>query len=260
MNASSSSSSSTTPASSSSSSSISASASSTAVPLPWPLPFASSSAARWLAAMSSVSIPASASIWWRRSSVPAAVVGGLADSTRSRPSISPYRTFQRELGSARPAAISARASSSAKRRAVPVASASAGSSSGFRNGSPNHSCARFAAALNSVAASDAGVGVSVVSCMCAARRSCCRPQGKSRARTGQVWARCARRSIADSPAPHRQKCRNRFLWRRQRRSASASNTLSWTSGWRPSRARNPRPGITNARTGPVVRTVAVRVE
>ena len=42
-----------------------------------PFPFSSSSAWRWLAAISSVSIPASASIWCLRSSVPAAVVGRL---------------------------------------------------------------------------------------------------------------------------------------------------------------------------------------
>ena len=36
----------------------------------------SSSACSWFAAISSVSMPASASTWWRRSSVPAAVFGG----------------------------------------------------------------------------------------------------------------------------------------------------------------------------------------
>ena len=38
------------------------------------------------AAISSVSIPASASTWWRRSSVPEARCGGFSESTRSRPS------------------------------------------------------------------------------------------------------------------------------------------------------------------------------
>ena len=42
-----------------------------------PLPFSSSSSWRWFAAISSVSIPASASIWCLRSSVPAAVGGRL---------------------------------------------------------------------------------------------------------------------------------------------------------------------------------------
>ena len=45
--------------------------------------------ARWFAAISSVSIPASASIWWRRSSVPDARRGGLSVRTRSSPSMSP---------------------------------------------------------------------------------------------------------------------------------------------------------------------------
>ena len=53
---------------------------------PLPLPFSSGST--WVAAISSVSIPASASIWWRRSSVPEASLGGLWLSTRSSPSIS----------------------------------------------------------------------------------------------------------------------------------------------------------------------------
>ena len=43
---------------------------------PLPLPFAVL-VSRWFAAMSSVSIPASASIWWRRSSVPDARLGRL---------------------------------------------------------------------------------------------------------------------------------------------------------------------------------------
>ena len=47
------------------------------------------SAGCWFAAISSVSIPASASIWCRRSSVPDARRGGLSERTRSRPSISP---------------------------------------------------------------------------------------------------------------------------------------------------------------------------
>ncbi len=48
-----------------------------------PVPFA----AFWFAAISSVSMPASASIWWRRSSVPDFSRGGRSLSTRSRPSI-----------------------------------------------------------------------------------------------------------------------------------------------------------------------------
>ena len=52
-------------------------------PLPFPFPF--SSVSRWFDAISSVNMPASASTWWRRSSVPAAVAGVGAASTRSRP-------------------------------------------------------------------------------------------------------------------------------------------------------------------------------
>ena len=83
-----------------------------------PLPFTGSSA-RWFAAISSVSMPASASIWWRRSSVPDARRGGFSDSTRSSPSMSAKRTFHSDEGASRPASISAVASSRALRRAVP---------------------------------------------------------------------------------------------------------------------------------------------
>ena len=54
-----------------------------------PFPFPFSSAGRCVAAMSSASMPVSASIWWRRSSVPAAVRAGSSVSTRSSPSMSP---------------------------------------------------------------------------------------------------------------------------------------------------------------------------
>ena len=65
---------------SSSSSTSSATASS-----PLPLPFSPASGA---AAISSVSMPVSASTWWRRSSVPEARRGGFSESTRSSPSMS----------------------------------------------------------------------------------------------------------------------------------------------------------------------------
>jgi hypothetical protein len=58
-----------------------------AVPLPFPFSF--SSAARCVAAINSASIPVRASIWCRRSSVPAAVRAGSSVRTRSRPSMSP---------------------------------------------------------------------------------------------------------------------------------------------------------------------------
>ena len=63
-----------------------------------PLPFSSSSTWRWFAAISSVSIPASASIWCfaarcrRRSSAV------WTERTRSSPSRKPKRTFQRDEG------------------------------------------------------------------------------------------------------------------------------------------------------------------
>ena len=50
-------------------------------------PFASS-ASRWFAVISAVSMPASASTWWRRSSVPEARCGGFSLRIRSRPSMS----------------------------------------------------------------------------------------------------------------------------------------------------------------------------
>jgi hypothetical protein len=52
------------------------------------LPFPFRRLALLAAAISSVSIPASASTWWRRSSVPEARRGGFSESTRSSPSIS----------------------------------------------------------------------------------------------------------------------------------------------------------------------------
>ncbi len=93
MNPTSSSASASSSAGSSSSSSSASSASSSGSAWPFPLPFRSS-AWRWFAAISSVSIPASASIWCLRSSVPAAVAGGFEESTRSSPSRRPKRTFQ----------------------------------------------------------------------------------------------------------------------------------------------------------------------
>ena len=137
-------------------------------PCPFPLPF--SSAGRCVAAISSASIPASASTWWRRSSVPAAVRGGSSVSTRSRPSMSAVAHLPaRRRASSRPASISARASSSAARRAVPGASASSASSSGRRNGSPNQDSARRAAAVRFSVCPTSASGWSSASCMHAAR-------------------------------------------------------------------------------------------
>ena len=53
------------------------------------LPFPFSSAVCWSDAISSVSMPVSASTWWRLSSVPDAVRTGSCDEDRSSPSMSP---------------------------------------------------------------------------------------------------------------------------------------------------------------------------
>ncbi len=84
--------------------------------------------------------------------------GGFEERTRSSPSRKPNRTFQRDEGVERPASISASASSSAARRAVPGASTSAASSPSWRKGSPAQSCARSASAFKPSAASDVCVG------------------------------------------------------------------------------------------------------
>src|SRR3954451_23539621 len=125
--------------------------------------------------MSSVSIPASASTWWRRSAVPAAVRGPGSASTRSSPRRRPYRTFHCGEGVFRPASISATASSSARRGALPAPSASAGSSSSRTNGSPAHASTRRAAATVGSAASSELVGCGIASCICAARFGAARP-------------------------------------------------------------------------------------
>src|SRR5262249_34578134 len=66
--------------------------------------------------------------------------------------------------------ISTRASSSARRRDVPGARETAGSSPSLRKGSPAQASARRAAAARPSVASDAVVGCSLISCMNAALR------------------------------------------------------------------------------------------
>ena len=152
------------PSSSSGSSSCSASGSAAC---PLPLPFVSAAVSSW-SAISSVSIPASASTWWRRSSVPDASAGVSWPSTRSSPSMRPQSTFHRGDGAASPASISASAASSARRRAVPGARPVAGSSLGRRNGSPAQPSARWAASARAASASGVIVDCSVVACIAAA--------------------------------------------------------------------------------------------
>ena len=76
--------------------------------------------------VSAISVPDSASTWWADSMVPSASFGSSSASRRSRPSISEYSRRHSTDGSSRPASISASAASSARRRAVPWASATAG--------------------------------------------------------------------------------------------------------------------------------------
>src|SRR5881392_3100194 len=80
----------------------------------------------------------------------------------------PYSTFHWGEGVRWPASISARASSSARRRDVPGASTLARSSPSRRKGSPAQASARRAAASRPSVASDAVVGCSLISCMNAA--------------------------------------------------------------------------------------------
>ena len=137
---------------------------------PFPLPF--SSAGRCVAAMSSASMPASASTWWRRSSVPAAVRAGILGEHALEPEHEavahlPARgRLLRDRHRSRPARRRA-----PTRRAVPGASACSGSSSGCRNGSPNQDSARRAAAVRFSDVSDVSVGMVVASCIQAARLS-----------------------------------------------------------------------------------------
>ena len=86
----------------------------------------SSSSSRWVAAISSVSIPASASIWWRRSGRAGGGVRLRVGEHALEPEHEPVAHLPAaRSGRVRPASISAIASSSARRRAVPGASTAA---------------------------------------------------------------------------------------------------------------------------------------
>ena len=118
----------------------------------------SPSAERWASASSAVSVPESASTWCAESTVPSTSFGSSSDSRRSRPSSSENSLRQAvdgflALGSA---AISASAMSSARRRGVPGASATAGSSPSCKKRSRTSFSAReISAELGMVAASRA---------------------------------------------------------------------------------------------------------
>ena len=149
-----------------------------------PLPLVSAAVSSW-SAISSVSIPASASTWWRRSSVPEASEGVSWPSTRSSPSMRPQSTFHRGDGAVSPASISASAASSARRRAVPGARPVAGSSLGRRNGSPAQPSARWAASARASSASGVIVDCSVVVCIAAAPGGAAVPTEEIAARGAQ---------------------------------------------------------------------------
>ena len=128
--------------SSSPSSSSSPEGSSSTARLPLPFPFAPFPLPFWISASSAISVPDRASTWWAFSVVPSARCGSSSESSRSRPSMSEYSRRHSTDGSSRPASISARASSSARRRAVPWARTSSRASPSCTNGSRVNSSAR----------------------------------------------------------------------------------------------------------------------
>ena len=144
-------------------------------------------------AISSVSIPASASVWCSRSSVPAAVCGFGALSTRSRPSMSEYDTLQSLDGASAPPSISASASSRARLRALLSESAVVGSSPSWSSGSPAQDPTRSASAVKPSASANVAERCDVSFCMQAAhkRRGC--QKERSTRRQGCV---CSDRSIS----------------------------------------------------------------
>ncbi len=141
---------------------------------PEPLPF-------WISARSAISVPDRASTWCAFSVVPSARCGSSSERSRSRPSISEYSRRHSIEGSSRPESISASASSRARRRAVPSASASAGSSPSCTNGSRVNSSAR----RRSSSVTDGGRATEVSSAMrlWVLRR---RERSLARRRTGQT--------------------------------------------------------------------------
>ncbi len=116
-----------------------------------PLPLASSAIATCCSAISSVSVPESASTWCGLSSAPSRSFGGSSASRRSRPSSREKSRRHWIDGSSAPASSSFRAASRARRRAVPGASAS-GPSPSSRKGSRTNFAARSMSALDGTAA------------------------------------------------------------------------------------------------------------
>ena len=125
-----------------------------AAPLPWPLacPLPLISVASvCCSAISSVSVPESASTWWAFSSAPSRSVGVSSASSRSRPSSRENARRHSSEGYSAPASISASAMSRPRRRAVPGARAS-GPSPSSRKGSRANADARSMSALAGTAA------------------------------------------------------------------------------------------------------------
>src|SRR4051812_20534852 len=162
----------------------------------------------------------------------------------------PYSTFQPDEGARCPPSISARASSSARRRDVPGARTLAGSSPSRMKGSPAQASARRASAIKPSVASDAVVGCSLISCMDAASESAAlvrkgdpaNPQGGRRApsisvgrmregsprRVTRGLVQTARRAKPDGPlcgaaeaTPRRRKAVGRFPRRSERLGAES---------------------------------------
>ncbi len=125
------------------------------------LPLASSPIATCCSAISSVSVPESASTWCGFSSAPSRSFGGSSASRRSRPRSREKSRRHWIEGSSAPSSSSVSAASRARRRAVPGASAS-GPSPSRRKGSRANFAARSISALDGTAA---GAATSLVLAM-----------------------------------------------------------------------------------------------
>ena len=111
----------------------------------------SSSVTTCCSAISSARVPESASTWCGLSSAPSRSFGGSSASRRSSPSSSEKSRRHSIEGFSAPSSISLSAASSARRRAVPGASAS-GPSPSSRKGSRANAAARSMSALEGTAA------------------------------------------------------------------------------------------------------------
>ncbi len=133
-------------------------------------------------AISSVSVPESASTWCGFSSAPSRSFGGSSASSRSSPSSREKSRRHWIEGASAPSSSSFSAASRARRRAVPGASAS-GPSPSSRNGSRANSAARSISALEGTAARAA---TSLVLAMKACGSA---PSRDARRAAGTSWTR-----------------------------------------------------------------------